>query len=169
MKRARLSSLEQAPRLPLGASGSRSTIPAARRPPAFPSHPALPVLTPASLSPIDSLADALLAERRLLDELSEVVRRQRTAMDDDDMDAMSDCVFATHRMLVTLQEARTHRRSIGTMIGLPAGAEANADSLERALGARMTPALRAARDELHASAKLLAREVARSRGRVAST
>jgi hypothetical protein len=116
-------------------------------------------------SPIDSLADALLLERRLLEELSDVVRRQRAAVATDDLDAVSDCVFATHRMLVTLREARSHRRSIGALIGLPGGADSGGgtDSLERALGARMTPAIRAARDELHAAARTLAREVAASR------
>jgi hypothetical protein len=125
--------------------------------------------TAAGQSPIDSLAEALHAERRLLDELGAVVRRQRAAVATDDMDAVSDCVFATHRMLVTLREARTHRQSIGALIGLPAGADAGTDSLERALGARMTPAIRAARDELHESARALAREVAESRGQKASS
>lgn len=121
-------------------------------------------------SPIDSLAEALLLERRLLDELSDVVRRQRAAVATDDLDAVSDCVFATHRMLVTLREARSHRRSIGALIGLPGGADSGGgtDSLERALGARMTPAIRAARDELHAAARVLAREVAASRSPSAS-
>ena len=122
-------------------------------------------------SPIDSLAEALLLERRLLDELSDVVRRQRAAVATDDLDAVSDCVFATHRMLVTLREARSHRRSIGALIGLPGGADSGGgtDSLERALGARMTPEIRAARDELHAAARTLAREVAASRSLPASS
>jgi hypothetical protein len=127
-------------------------------------------LSPAPLSPIESLAEALNVERRLLDELSGVVRRQRAAVATDDLDAVSDCVFATHRMLVTLREARSHRRSISTLIGLPGGhAGGGTDSLERALGARMTPAIRAARDELHAAARVLAREVATSRGHAASS
>ncbi len=127
------------------------------------------LLLPAPNSPIDSLAGALQAERRLLDELSAVVRRQRAAVAGDDMDAVSDCVFATHRMLVTLRETRQHRQSIGALIGLPAGADAGTDSLDRALGARMTPAIRAARDGLHESARALAREVAASRGQPASS
>lgn len=123
-----------------------------------------------ALSPIESLAEVLNVERRLLDELTGVVRRQRTAVATDDMDAVSDCVFATHRMLVTLQEARSHRQSIGALIGLPGGVDAGGGtgSLERALGARMTPAIRAARDDLHAAARELAREVAASRGHAAS-
>ncbi len=122
-------------------------------------------------SPIESLAEALNVERRVLDELSHVVRRQRVAVATDDLDAVSDCVFATHRMLVTLREARSHRQSIGALIGLPGGADAGGgtDSLERALGSRMTPEIRAARDQLHASARALARELAASRGGLASS
>jgi hypothetical protein len=116
-----------------------------------------------ALSPIDSLAEALNAERRLLDELSAVVRRQRAAVATDDLDAVGDCVFATHRMLVTLRETRSHRQSIGALIGLPGGADAGTDSLDRALGARMTTAIRAARDQLHEAARSLARELAASR------
>jgi hypothetical protein len=123
-----------------------------------------------ALSPIESLAEALNVERRLLDELTGVVRRQRAAVATDDLDAVGDCVFATHRMLVTLREARSHRQSISALIGLPGGVDAGGGtgSLERALGARMTPAFRAARDELHAAARALAREVAASRGHAAS-
>jgi hypothetical protein len=84
------------------------------------------------------------------------------------MDAVGDCVFATHRMLVTLREARSHRCSIGALIGFPGGDDARTDSLERALGARMTPAIRVARDGLHEAARVLAREVAASRVQVAS-
>jgi hypothetical protein len=137
---------------------------------AFPSRPIMSTAVAYSF-PIDSLAEALHAERRLLDGLSGVVRRQRAAVATDDLDAVSDCVFATHRMLVTLREARSHRRSIGALIGLPGGADSGGgtDSLERALGARMTPAIRAARDELHAAARALARELAASRTLAASS
>jgi hypothetical protein len=117
---------------------------------------------------MESLAEALNSERRLLEDLGHIVRRQRTAVATDDMDAVSDCVFATHRMLVTLREARFHRQSIGTLIGLPGGGEIGTESLERALGARMTPAIRTARDELHEAARSLAREVAMSRGHTTS-
>ncbi len=132
-------------------------------------HQPVERLSPAPVSPMESLAEALHSERRLLDELSAVVRRQRVALAGDDMDAVGDCVFATHRMLVTLREARQHRQSIGALIGLPAGADAGTESLERALGARMTPAIRDARDGLHESARVLAREIAASRSRVASS
>ena len=62
------------------------------------------------LSPIDSMTDALTTERRLLDELISVMRRQRSAVGDDDLQRVDDSVFATHRVLVTLNEARRRRR-----------------------------------------------------------
>jgi hypothetical protein len=62
------------------------------------------------LSPVDSLTDALTTERRLLDELIVVMRRQRTAVGQDDLQAVDDSVFSTHRVLVTLSEARRRRR-----------------------------------------------------------
>ena len=58
------------------------------------------------VSPVDSLTDALKTERRLIDELISVMKRQRSAVGDDDLQAVDDSVFATHRVLVTLSEAR---------------------------------------------------------------
>ena len=53
------------------------------------------------ISPIDSLTDALVTERRLIDELIGVMRRQRSAVGQDDLQSVDDSVFATHRVLVT--------------------------------------------------------------------
>ena len=69
------------------------------------------------VSPVDSLTDALLTERRLLDELIAVMRRQRTAVGQDDLQAVDDSVFSTHRVLVTLSEARRRRRNLNALIG----------------------------------------------------
>lgn len=107
--------------------------------------------------PIDSFTDALATERRLLDELIAVLRRQREAVSDDDLQSVDDSVYATHRVLVTLSEARRRRRSLNVLIGQREDLATHA--LDVALGARMTPALRVARDELHAAARALSREV----------
>jgi len=120
----------------------------------------LPVLRTV-LSPIDSLTDALATERRLLDELIAVMRRQRAAVSDDNLQLVDDSVFATHRVLVTLGEARRRRRTLNTLIGQRE--DLGIHALEEALGPRMTPALRAARDELHNAARSLSREVALNR------
>src|SRR6478752_7932907 len=90
------------------------------------------------LSPVDSLTDALITERKLLDELIAVMRRQRTAVGEDDLQSVDDSVFATHRVLVTLNEARRRRRTLNTLIGQRE--DIGIHALEDALGARMTPA-----------------------------
>jgi len=123
-------------------------------------HEVLPA-TRTVVSPIDSLTDALNTERRLLDELIAVMQRQRSAVGHDDLQSVDDSVFATHRVLVTLNEARRRRRALNTLIGQRE--DIGIHSLEDALGARMTPALREARDGLHNAARALSREVALNR------
>src|SRR6185503_12872967 len=113
------------------------------------------------VSPIDSLTDALSTERRLLDELIAVMRRQRDAVGADDLQSVDDSVFATHRVLVTLSEARRRRRNLNTLIGQRE--DLGIHSLDEVLGPRMTAALRAARDDLHNAARSLSREVAINR------
>jgi hypothetical protein len=113
------------------------------------------------LSSIDSLVDALSAERRLLEELIAVMRRQRSAVGDDDLQSVDDSVFATHRVLVTLNEARRRRRSLNSLNGLVE--DIGIHALEEALGPRMTPALREARDELQNAARALSHEVSVNR------
>jgi hypothetical protein len=118
-------------------------------------------------TPVDSLADALATERRLLEELIGVMRRQRDAIDSDDLQAIEDSVFATHRVLVTLNEARRHRRTLYTLIGQEQDLAIHA--LDEVLGTRMTAELRAARDELHDAARALSREVSTNRSRLRDT
>src|SRR3954451_4869861 len=113
------------------------------------------------VSPVDSLTDALATERRLLDELITIMGRQRTAVGKDDLQAVDDSVFSTHRVLVTLGEARRRRRTLNTLIGQQE--DLGIHSLDDALGARMTDPLRQARDELSKSARALSREVALNR------
>lgn len=113
------------------------------------------------VSPIDSLTDALQSERRLLDELIGVLRRQRSAVGDDDLQSVDDSVFSTHRVLVTLSEARRRRRALNTLLGQRE--DLGIHSLEEVLGPRMTPALRGARDDLHFAARNLSQEVAINR------
>jgi hypothetical protein len=120
----------------------------------------LPVLRTV-LSPVDSLTDALVAERRLIDDLIGIMRKQRNAVGDDDLQVVDDSVFATHRVLVTLSEARRRRRNLNALVGQPE--DLGIHALDEALGPRMTPTLRAARDELHAAAKTLSREVSLNR------
>jgi hypothetical protein len=124
------------------------------------SHDDLPA-TRTVVSPIDSLTDALTTERRLLDELIAVMRRQRNAVGDDDLQSVDDSVFSTHRVLVTLSEARRRRRQLNTLIGQRE--DLGIHALDEVLGTRMTAALRDARDQLHDAARALSREVSINR------
>jgi flagellar FlgN protein len=116
---------------------------------------------PSTMSPIDSLAEALAAERRLIDELLAVIHRQRAAVADDDLRGIEDSMFATHRLLVTLSEAKCRRRTVNTLLGQ--SEDVGILALDRVLGARMTPELREQRDGLHQAARTLSREVAVNR------
>jgi len=116
---------------------------------------------PSALSPIDSLSEALATERRLIDELLAVIRRQRTAVAEDDLRGIEDSMFATHRLLVTLSEAKCRRRTLNTLLGQ--SEDVGILALDRVLGARMTAELRAERDGLHQAARTLSREVAVNR------
>lgn len=115
----------------------------------------------AAASPVDSLVQALATERRLIDELLAVIYRQRAAVAADDLQVVEDSMFATHRLLVTLSEAKCRRRTLNTLLGQPE--DVGILALDRVLGARMTQELRAARDGLHQAARTLSREVAVNR------
>lgn len=112
---------------------------------------------PQSNPAIPALANAVTAEVRLLEDLIGIMRRQRAAVSADDLQAVDDSVFATHRVLVTLAEARRQRRAVSMMIG---GSEDLAlRTLDDLLGEEMTDALRHACDGLRAAALTLSREV----------
>ena len=106
---------------------------------------------------VDALANAVTTEIRLLEDLIGIMRRQREAVAVDDLSSVDDSVFATHRILVTLGEARRQRRSLCRFLG---GTEDLAlKLLDEVLGDRMTDTLRFARDGLRAVALTLSREV----------
>jgi hypothetical protein len=120
-----------------------------------------PLVTRTVLSPVTAITEALLTERKLLDELIVVMQRQRNAVANDDLQAVDDSVFATHRVLVTLNEARRKRRALNALLG--EREDLNVQALDEVLEKRMTPELRDARDQLQAVARALSREVAINR------
>ena len=127
-----------------------------------PPHAVIPaVLHPAgAVVPTDvigQLVDALTLEKRLLDELIAIMRRQRAAVAADDLQSVDDSTYSTQRVLVTLAEARRKRHALNRLLG---GADTlEIQRLEQVLGARMTEPLRQARDELQAAALALSGEV----------
>jgi hypothetical protein len=113
--------------------------------------------TPRRETAVDVLSDVLGTERRLLEELMLVMRKQRAAVSSDDLQALDDSVFATYRVLATLGEARRRRKSVNRMLG---GAEdMNVNDLEEILGDRATPDVIEARNALQQAAMELSREV----------
>lgn len=110
---------------------------------------------------LDALYDALVSERKLLDELIAQMRHQRTAVGSDDIDGVDDSTFATHRVLATLGQARTRRRQLNVLIS--GNQDTTLRQVEEMLGASMDGRLRDARQRLQHSADILAREVGMNR------
>jgi hypothetical protein len=65
----------------------------------------------------EALADTLTSETRLLSELSELLRRQRAAVAADALEEIEDTVYNTHRILMTLGEARRRRTALVDLLG----------------------------------------------------
>ncbi|MGV3710149.1 MAG: flagellar protein FlgN [Gemmatimonas sp.] len=118
---------------------------------------------PSAVAPalLDALYDALVSERKLLDDLIAQMRRQRSAVGSEDIDGVDESTFATHRILATLGQARTRRRQLNVLIsGNP---ETTLRQVEEMLGNNMDGRLRDARQRLQHSADILAREVGMNR------
>lgn len=114
-----------------------------------------------AVAAMEALANAVTSEVRLLEDLIGVMRRQRSAVAADDLQGIDDSVYATHRVLVTLAEARRQRRSLSQLV---AGVDDfPLRSLEQLLGDSMSEELRNARDGLHAAALTLSQEVETNR------
>jgi hypothetical protein len=110
---------------------------------------------------LDALHDALISERKLLDDLIAQMRRQRAAVAADNIEGVDDSTFATHRILATLGQARTRRRQLNILLG--GSEDCTLRELEDMLGAQVDPRLRDARVRLTQAADLLAREVGMNR------
>lgn len=110
---------------------------------------------------MDALANAVISEVRLLEDLIGVMRRQRSAVAADDLQGIDDSVYATHRVLVTLSEARRQRRSLSQLVA--GDDDLPLRSLDQYLGDSMSDELRDARDGLHAAALILSKEVETNR------
>ncbi len=106
---------------------------------------------------VAALTDVLRSECRLLQELLAVMQRQREAVAADDLTSVEESVYATHRVLHTLNEARRRRRSINRMLG--ESDDLSIRGLDDVLGMRMPEDLRRTRDELELLARALTSEV----------
>jgi hypothetical protein len=86
---------------------------------------------------LEALADTLASESRLLCDLETSLRKQREAVATDDLQGMEEAVYATHRILMTLSEARRRRRSLDEVLStrgtvLPADLLATRERLREA-------------------------------------
>lgn len=71
---------------------------------------------------LEALADTLASETRLLSDLGGLLRRQRAAVAADDLPEIEDTVYSTHRILMTLSEARRRRTALVDLLGSTIGA-----------------------------------------------
>jgi hypothetical protein len=110
---------------------------------------------------LEGLRGAIAAEARLLGDLIAVMRSQRSCVASEDFQGVDDSVFATHRILATLAEARRHRRSLIRLMG--AGDDLHLQHLEELLGAQLTESIRGVRGDLLAAAGTLSCEVEMNR------
>jgi flagellar biosynthesis/type III secretory pathway chaperone len=108
-------------------------------------------------STVDALADVLRSEVRLLNDLAGIMRRQRDAVGKDDLDSVDESVFATHRVLLTLAEARRRRRSLNHLLG--EGDDLSVAALDEFTSAAMPGEVRTAVHQLGVAARTLRREV----------
>jgi len=120
-----------------------------------------PVLAHSTQTLIESLVDETDTESRLLDELLAIMDRQREAVAADDMQAVDDTVFATHRVLATLAEARRRHETLSRLLGNREDLVLR--SLNEALGVRLSRELAEARARRAAAAATLSHSVAVNR------
>ena len=106
---------------------------------------------------VSALATALKGEAKLLADLVAVMRRQRDAVAQDDLDRVDDSVFSIHRVLVTLAEARRRRRSLNHLLG--EGNDLSIGALEDFFNGDVPAEIQGAADELTEVARTLQREV----------
>ncbi len=114
-------------------------------------------VTPRRETAIEVLSDVMGTERRLLEELMNVMQKQRAAVAADDLQALDDSVFATYRVLATLGEARRRRKTVNRLLG--EAEDMNVNDLEEILGDRATSTVIDARNALQHAAVSLSHEV----------
>jgi hypothetical protein len=110
---------------------------------------------------LETLLEALLSERHLIEELLSIVYKQREAVAADDLQGVDDSVFGVQRVLLTLNEARKRRRTINVRLGFDEDIPLR--QLVELLGPLASEPLKRALDDLQKSARSLSREVAVNR------
>lgn len=117
---------------------------------------------PPSISPPDddrltALTDALRQERVLVEKVVDVLRWQRDGVASDDLQTVQDSVYATHRVLATLEQARRRRVTALRQAGLTG--KAVLEESGEVPGSVPGTGLVEARDALVRAGAVLSREV----------
>lgn len=112
-------------------------------------------------STVAALVDSLLSEAKLLGDLTNIMRHQRESVAHDDLQGVDDSVFSTHRVLVTLQEARRRRRAINHVLG--ESDDLSVVALEEFFNGELPPSVAEASATLRANAQKLQQEVSVNR------
>jgi len=113
---------------------------------------------PASSERLADLADALLYEANVIEELRQALLRQRAGVAADDAAMIESSLHAMGRTLLTLDEAKRRRAALTALI---AGDEATPlEGLERLLGGGLPPEVEEARAMVKRSALMAAQDLA---------
>jgi hypothetical protein len=112
----------------------------------------------------DSLADnaaelteVLRLEVRLLSDLLRIIERQRQAALAEELHAVEETIYDTHRVLHTLNEAKRRRTPISRRLGITGGLVLR--KVETELRERMPEELRSIAKDLERLAGVLANEI----------
>ena len=108
----------------------------------------------------EALLTALSTERRLLDELKAALGRQRSAVGENDIEAIESGVGDVHRTLLTLDEALKRRRSL---LAITTGSEETPLSEVPEIAQNPHGELGRVATELTVAAETVARELASTR------
>lgn len=110
---------------------------------------------------IVALAESLRDEARMFDTLADILRSLRDAVASDDIDAMDQSVFATHRLHVNLGEAHKRRRQLNQLLGETG--DLSVIVIADFFGGNVPREVGAAADRLAAAGRAVQREVALNR------
>jgi hypothetical protein len=121
-------------------------------------HQEFIAVEPASATRMADLADALLYEANVIEELRQALLRQRAGVAADDAEQVESSIHAMGRTLLTLDEARRRRAALTALI---AGSEAAPlERLEVLFGGMLSPELENARARVKRAALQTAQDVA---------
>jgi len=113
---------------------------------------------PASTLRMEDLAQALLYEANVIEELRQALLRQRAGVAADDAELVEASIHAMGRTLLTLDEARRRR---GALTALISGSDPTPlETLEAMFGGILPPELESARSKVKRAALATAQDVA---------